>query len=208
MIAGIILAAGRGERFGGGKLLAKLPSGKTILETTVLAMSAALPSVTLVVRRDAALTTLADRICRANGAVLVVNERADDGMATSIACGVGATVGANVGANVGTNVGTKVEGWLIALADMPYVKSATMSRVASQITNATMIVVPTFEEQRGHPVGFGLRYFAELQQLAGDGGARAILQGHPEHVLLLPVDDSGIVKDIDTPADLGGHELR
>jgi len=205
VIAGVILAAGRGTRFGGGKLLATMPSGKTILETTVLAMTAALPSVTVVVRRDGALMTLAEQICRASGAMLVVNECADDGMATSIACGVGATAGANVGANVGTNVGTKVDGWLIALADMPYVKSTTMSLVASQITKATTIVVPTFEEQRGHPVGFGLRYFVELQQLSGDSGARAILQRHPENVRLLPVDDRGIVKDIDTPADLGGR---
>lgn len=196
MIAGIILAAGRGERFGGAKLLARLPSGITILETTVVAMTAALPSVTLVVRRDTALMTLAEQICRASGALLVVNENADDGMATSIACGVGATVGATVGANV--------RGWLIALADMPYVQSATVSLVASQITKATTIVVPSFEEQRGHPVGFGLRYFAELQQLSGDSGARAIVQRHPEHVRLLAVDDRGIVTDIDTPADLGG----
>ena len=205
MIAGVILAAGRGTRFGGGKLLATMPSGKTILETTVLAMTAALPSVTVVVRRDGALMTLAEQICRASGAMLVVNESADDGMATSIACGVGATAGANVGANVGTNVGTKVDGWLIALADMPYVKSTTMSLVASRITNAKMIVVPTFGEQRGHPVGFGQHYFVELQQLGGDSGARAILQRHPENVRLLPVDDRGIVKDIDTPADLGGR---
>jgi len=196
VIAGIILAAGRGERFGGAKLLARLPSGITILETTVVVMTAALPSVTLVVRRDTALMTLAEQICRASGALLVVNENADDGMATSIACGVGATVGATVGANV--------RGWLIALADMPYVQSATVSLVASQITKATTIVVPSFEEQRGHPVGFGLRYFAELQQLSGDSGARAIVQRHPEHVRLLAVDDRGIVTDIDTPADLGG----
>ncbi len=199
MIAGVILAAGRSTRFGGGKLLATLPTGKTILETTVLAMRAALPSVTLVVRRDTALMTLAEQICRLSGAMLVVNENADDGMATSIACGVGATVGTNVGANVAT----KTDGWLIALADMPYVQSATMSLVASQITHATTIIVPTFEEQRGHPVGFGSDYFVELRQLSGDRGARAILERHPEHVRLLPVDDSGIVKDIDTPADLG-----
>lgn len=191
MIGGVILAAGRGERFGGGKLLATLPSGKTILETTVLAMMAALPSVTVVVRRDPALLRLAEQICRASGALLVVNARADDGMATSIASGVGANANA--------------DGWLIALADMPYVQSATMSLVASQIVNASTIVVPTFDKQRGHPVGFGQRYFAQLQQLDGDSGARSILQRHAEHVRLIPVDDVGIVKDIDTRADLDGR---
>ena len=191
MIGGVILAAGRGARFGGAKLLATLPSGKTILETTVLAMTSALPSVTVVVRRDPALLRLAEQICRASGALLVVNENADAGMATSIASGV--------------ETNANVDGWLIALADMPYVQSATMSLVASQIVNASTIVVPTFGEQRGHPVGFGQRYFAQLQQLNGDGGARSLLQRHAEHVRLIPVDDVGIVKDIDTPADLGGR---
>ena len=188
MIAGVILAAGRGERFGGAKLLAMLPSGKTILETSIRAMTAALPSVTVVVRADAALLALATQVCASSGAKLVVNDNADEGMASSIVCAVAANADAN--------------GWLIGLADMPYIETVTIKLIAAQLDAASALVVPTFKGQRGHPVGFGRDYLNELRELKGDSGARAILHRHAQQVRLLAVDDAGIVHDIDTPADL------
>lgn len=188
MIAGILLAAGRGERFGGRKLLAKLDTGKTILETSAVAMRAATDDVMIVVRDDAELVDLAERIAAALDLRLLVNHHANVGMATSIVAGVEAT--------------STASGWLIGLADMPYVLPSTIREIADRIRSPTTIVVPTHQGMRGHPVGFGSDYFARLTALTGDAGARSVLQAFAAEVQVLPVDDPGVLMDIDTQADL------
>jgi molybdenum cofactor cytidylyltransferase len=188
VIAGILLAAGRGERFGGRKLLAKLDTGKTILETSAIAMRAALDDVTIVVREDAELVDLAERVAAALGARLVINPHANDGMATSIVAGVRANQSAS--------------GWLIALADMPFLWPSTVRDIAEQIRSPASIIVPAHHGKRGHPVGFGRDYFDQLTILSGDAGARSVVQAHAAAVQIVPVDDAGVLIDIDTPADL------
>ena len=64
------------------------------------------------------------------------------------------------------------------------------------------IVVPTFNGQYGHPVGFHQAFFAEIAALTGDQGARPILQQHPSNIVEVPVEDAGVVVDIDRPEDL------
>ncbi len=189
MIAGILLAAGRGERFGGRKLLAKLDTGKTILETSAVAMRAATDDVMIVVRDDAELVDLAERIAAALDVRLFINQYADSGMATSIVAGVEANESAS--------------GWLIGLADMPFVLPSTIREIADHIRSPTTIVVPTHQGMRGHPVGFGRDYFARLTALTGDAGARSVVQAHSVEVRVLPVDDAGVLIDIDTRSDLG-----
>ena len=45
----------------------------------------------------------------------------------------------------------------------------------------------------------------ELLALTGDAGARAIVAGNRDLITFIDVDDPGVIKDIDTPADLAGH---
>jgi molybdenum cofactor cytidylyltransferase len=188
VIAGILLAAGRGERFGGKKLLAKLDTGKTVLETSAIAMREALDDLTLVVRDDAELVELAERVAAASGVRVVINQHADAGMATSIVAGVASTPNAS--------------GWLIGLADMPFVLPSTVRGIAEQVRSPASIIVPAHQGKRGHPVGFGRDYFDLLSKLTGDAGARSVLQAFAAQVQLVPVDDAGVLIDIDTQADL------
>ena len=54
----------------------------------------------------------------------------------------------------------------------------------------------------GHPVGFSADYLPELLALTDDQGGKAILDAHSNNLHLCPVDDSGVVKDIDQPSQL------
>jgi molybdenum cofactor cytidylyltransferase len=98
------------------------------------------------------------------------------------------------------------DGWLIAPADMPRISKAVYAAVAQALNNnnAPTIAAPTFNGQRGHPVGFAAALRNELTALTGDAGARALLQAHP--VAAVPVQDAGILLDIDTPGDLHAAE--
>jgi molybdenum cofactor cytidylyltransferase len=188
-IVGILLAAGRGTRFGGDKLLARLASGDVAGEPmSVVALRhlrLAVNDVIAVVRDDD--RALAAEL-GANGARIVRCTNADDGMGASLACGVRATAGA--------------KGWIVALADMPWISVETIERVGAAVAGGAPVAAPFHRGERGHPVGFNAACYDALAALGGDEGAKAIVAAQRDRVVRIDVDDAGILRDVDTPADL------
>jgi len=184
-IAGILLAAGSSSRFGSDKLLAPLADGTPMAIATARRLRSALGEVVAVVRRgDPVLSAL----LTAEGLRVVVCENAHTGMGASLAAGVAAS--------------REARGWLIALADMPFIKDSTLHRVAQALDTGALLVAPFHAGRRGHPVGFHPSFRDELLVLSGDAGAREILTRHSTSLTRLDVDDAGVVLDVDTPADL------
>jgi molybdenum cofactor cytidylyltransferase len=180
----ILLAAGAGKRFGSQKLLARLPDGRYVVEAAAKNLLAGAGHVIAVTGHDDRLMKVLDDC----GCQVVVNADAEAGMGTSIACGVRTSADA--------------AGWLIALGDMPFIRSETIASVLNALDGATSIVIPTFGGQRGQPVAFAGVFGRDLIALQGDSGARSVVAAHADRVKLLPVDDAGVVQDIDTPGDL------
>ena len=182
MIIGVLLAAGRGTRFGAHKLLHRLPDGLMIAEHAARNLIAALPNSIAVVRPgDTALCEMLTGL----GLSIVECAQAAQGMGASIACGVAAN--------------SNAEGWIIALADMPWIRPRTIYTVAQQVRTGAGIVAPLYQGQRGHPVGFSAAYKARLSALDGDTGAREVLDAALDLVLTI-TDDAGVLLDIDVPA--------
>lgn len=191
-IVGVLLAAGRGVRFGGGKLAAALPqashgvaAGTPVGLASAHHLLAALPEVVAVVRPED--STLATGLAAA-GARVVACARADEGMGASLACGVAAARDA--------------DGWVIALGDMPWIAPATVDAVAAALRAGGEVVAPWYRGQRGHPVGFAASCRAALTALGGDEGARSILRERKDAVRLVNVDDPGVLGDVDRVEDL------
>jgi molybdenum cofactor cytidylyltransferase len=183
-IVGVLLAAGRGERFGGHKLLARLPNGTAVGVAAARNLIDVLPNCVAVLRPgDEILATL----LAAEGLHIVVNSNADGGMGTSLACGVTAAEG---------------DGWVIALADMPVIRPATIQAVAEALAAGAALAAPVYRGQRGHPIGFARRFQAELAALEGDRGGRDILEQHTNELRLIEVDDPGVLIDIDHEDDI------
>ena len=187
---GILLAAGRGTRFGGDKLLAQLGSnsglaGECVGATACRHLLLALPRVIAVVRPDDAALAAA---LGAAGARIVRCVDADDGMGASLACGVRATRDA--------------AGWVVALADMPWIEPSTIARVAAAVAEGAPVAAPFHRGARGHPVGFSSACYAALAALTGDEGAKSVVAAHSDSLARIDVDDAGTLRDIDTPADM------
>lgn len=190
---GILLAAGFSRRFGiGDKLLHPLTKDCSIAVSSAQNLVKAIPSSIAVVRPGN--TELALLLEDAGLEVAYCSEH-DQEMADSLVAAIRAT------AHLKT-ASWKNQGFVIALADMPYIKPETISAVAQSILSGKSIVIPTYDSQRGHPVGFAAKFRQELEQLQGDEGARSIIKRHPDEVEFLPCDDAGILKDIDTAEDL------
>ncbi len=184
-VRGILLAAGASVRFGANKLLQKLPDGTPIAVASARNLVAALPDTIAVVRPGSAEL---ERLLREAGCEVAVCQCAEDGMGYSLKHAVA--------------LSENVEGWVVALADMPFIQPATIQRLAEAVAGGATIAAPSFNGERGHPVGFGVLLRSELEALSGDEGARRVLKRHAASIRLIETDDPGIHRDIDRPEDL------
>ena len=148
-------------------------------------LRSAIPHVIAVVRPG--VPVLENRLSEA-GATVILCVNADEGMGASLATAVAAS--------------GDVAGWVIALADMPYIRPETIAKIAASLIAGAAIVAPAYRGARGHPVGVSARFRAQLESLRGDEGARSVLRENAALVKLIEVDDPGVCRDIDTPADL------
>lgn len=186
-VVGVLLAAGSASRFGGDKLMHPLTGAAPMALVAACGLQQACDHTIAVVKPGAeALAAL----LAAQGVEVVVCPRAMDGMGHSLAAGVRAAPDAL--------------GWIVALADMPFIAASSFQAVSNALRNGASIAAPAFQGERGHPVGFSSQWFDKLIALGGDAGARSILQSARNAIVLCPVNDRGILQDVDTAEDLGG----
>ena len=184
-IVGILLAAGAATRFRANKLLHPLPGGTPIAVSAAQNLRGALERVIAVVRPG---VPELERALAATGVEMTVCPDAMAGMGHSLAHAIAAAPDA--------------AGWVVALADMPFVAPETIRRVAAALAEGAALAAPAYRGERGHPVGFAASYRDELVALSGDAGARAILGRDRARMRIVAVDDPGVLRDIDTPEDL------
>ena len=187
--AAIVLAAGEGRRLGGvAKAALRLPTGVTFLDKIVaVAREAGVGRIVVVagephlaVTRAAAEVADVDRIA--------VNPDPSRGMASSVEVGI-------------EQVGD-VDAALIWPVDHPGVRVDTIRQLLARIAREGL-VMPMYGGRGGHPTLFGAELFGELRACVSQpGGARAVVSRVPKRVIKLPVEDPGVVEDVDEPTDL------
>lgn len=192
-VAGLLLAAGGGRRFGGPKALAAV-GGERFVERGIRLLETAgcTPVVVVVgaavdrVRREADL----------RGADVVVNERWETGMGSSLRTGLAALEG-------------RCDAAVVALADQPLVGVACVERLVAAWLAGAVAAVATYAGVPRNPVLLDRSMWAEAAAAAvGDAGARAFLRSAAAPVTEVACDGTGRPDDVDTPADLAGLETR
>ncbi len=185
MITGILLAAGRSQRYGSNKLLSPVKNGVAMAIVAARNLLAAVDEVVVVVPPNAG--ALEEQL-QQEYLKVVCCDKAAQGMSESLKAGL-------LAANEAT-------GWLIALADMPFVQVKTIRSVSQQLQKGASIVAPYYRGSRGHPVGFGTQHKAELLSLEGDRGAWGLLKQHTVQICKVNCNDPAILIDVDTLADM------
>ncbi|MFK7999283.1 MAG: NTP transferase domain-containing protein [Polyangiales bacterium] len=189
-VGAVVLAAGTSSRAGTeNKLLADI-EGKVMVRRVVEAtLDAEVFPVVVVLGHEAS------RVRRALDGLNVVwvhNENYSSGMGSSIAAGVRA-------------IRAQVDATLVVLGDMPFVrpKDIRLLVAAHQSSTQHLIIAPESgaadERRLGNPVLWPERYFDALQRLDGDAGGKVLIQGAPGAVLRIPIDDEGVLRDVDRP---------
>jgi molybdenum cofactor cytidylyltransferase len=183
VITGIVLAAGAGRRFGGGKQLAEL-GGRPLVEWAVRAMASSPVDETVLVLGCGA-ESVADS-ANLHGARTVICNRWQEGQSASLACGLAAIDAA--------------EAAVVTLGDQPRMSPEAIRRVIGSRGPGVSAVRASYGGEPGHPVLLERELFERLRDVSGDRGARHLLV--TANTLEVPCDDLGGGEDVDTPAEL------
>lgn len=204
-VAGLLLAAGAGRRFGRPKATVRR-HGVTFVELGIRLLTDG-GCAPVVVVAGAAVDEVATVLATTPAADaadlrLVVAENWRSGMAASLQAGLTALAG------------TDTEAAVVTLVDQPGLGAEAVRRVVTAATvppappdpaeAREMAVVATYGGVPGHPVLLPRMIWAEVAAAArGDVGARAWLRAHPERIRTVACDGTGSPADVDTAADLG-----
>ena len=181
-IVAVILAAGRGTRFGDTKQLASVGGEPMVARVSNAVKSAEPGAVVLVAGHDASRVHDAAQL-----PFVVINEHYRDGLGTSIARATAA-------------LWHCADALLFCLGDQPHIPAAHYrDMINAWDGSADGVVATQYDGQGGAPVLFGRAWFDRLAELTGDQGARALL-GQAGNLVTVSCDEAAF--DIDTPADL------
>jgi molybdenum cofactor cytidylyltransferase len=189
VIAGLLLAAGAGTRFGRPKQLAEL-DGRPLLEHSIRALTRSPVDRVVVVVGASADQVIAG--VDANGASFVVCDRWDEGQSASLAFGL---------AEVADS-----EAAVITLGDQPRMSPDAIARVIAARAEGVDAVRATYAGEPGHPVLLERRLFDRMRDVSGDHGARNLLLSVTTREVAC--EDLGGGEDVDTPAQLDALRAR
>jgi molybdenum cofactor cytidylyltransferase len=174
MTGGIILAAGESRRMGFPKAL--LP----YRETTFLGHL-----VSVLESQVDPLIVVSGAVELSANARVVRNENWRDGQLSSLQCGLRA-------------LPASVDGAMVALVDHPCIDRLLVARLIALFdAHRPEVLIPTYNERRGHPMIFNRALFGELMDAPLNQGARSVVRRHS--VLHVPVENEGILHDLDDP---------
>jgi CTP:molybdopterin cytidylyltransferase MocA len=187
VVAGVVLAAGGGRRYGMPKALVEF-EGSLLVERAVRTARAVCDPVLVVLGAQAVDVW---RRADLDGATVLANAGWESGMASSLRTGLDGLRGWP----------GRVDAALVLLVDMPGMTSAALARMAGHAA-PDALAVATYDGVRGHPVLLGREHWAGVAETAtGDEGARRYLATHE----VTEVDCTGLADptDLDVPPAAG-----
>jgi molybdenum cofactor cytidylyltransferase len=187
-VAALVLAAGQSSRMGGSnKLLQEVDGVPMVLRAVNAALASKAATATVVLGHDAERV---EALLAGRQVNLVRNPDYLQGMSTSLRAGTRA-------------LPPEAEAAVVLLADMPRVSAVHVDRLIDAFdAKQPSIVVPEKDGRRGNPVLWPREFFAGMRSVAGDKGARGLLEAHADRLRRLAFDDDAIFIDVDSPDDL------
>jgi CTP:molybdopterin cytidylyltransferase MocA len=189
-VVAVVPAAGAARRFGGAKLVADIGGEPLLQHTLRCLLDASIARVVLVTPPGETFPSVP--LAGDARVVRVSNPAPDRGMFSSIQVGLTAV-----------DAGDAV---LVLPADMPFVRPDTVRRLVSACANGEVAVVATYDGRRGHPVVIPAAVCERLRREPAASSMKDALLSIGVSLATIPVDDPGVLRDVDVRSDLEGWE--
>jgi len=188
MIASVILSAGASARMGTPK--ANLKIGNTTFINSILIKLHSCGTAGIYIVTGYHHRQISQALDSINHCKILHNTNAEQGQLSSLQLAI-------------RNFDRQITGMLVVLVDHPLVREDTYRELLkSARVNPQAIIIPVYQQQRGHPVYFGRKFFQALLETPLNLGAREVIKKNIQSVYSLVVSDPGVIQDIDTPDDL------
>jgi molybdenum cofactor cytidylyltransferase len=188
MLAAAILSAGESRRMGTPKAL--LPyRGSTFLEHLIEVTRHPRVGILRIVL-GAGAEVIRDTL-RLEEASVVINDEWEKGQLSSIQAAVRSLSAAGT------------EGMILCPVDHPLVSASLVARLIEEFdSSGKLVVLPTYQGRRGHPLIFRASLYDELLQASAEVGARQVVWAHQEEVLEVATEEEGIILNLNDPETL------
>jgi molybdenum cofactor cytidylyltransferase len=182
----IVLAAGESRRMGSPKMI--LPyKGMTIIEKVlenVLASDVEKVVTVLGSNKDEVL-----KVIEKFPVLHCINSNYKNGMLSSVKCGF-------------EFLPADFRGALVFLGDQPMAETSVINKMINAYNESGKgILVPVFENKRGHPLLADKKYRDEIINLDDPEGLKGLLRRHPDDLLEVLTENPSVLMDIDTRED-------
>jgi molybdenum cofactor cytidylyltransferase len=195
MIIAVILSAGESSRMGRPKALLPIDGVRFIEKIVTTLKATRVGRIVVVLGHNAA--ELRQKITDLP-VDLVINPEYKRGQLTSLLAAIH-----NIEADKDAE---RVDGILVQLVDHPYINADLVDLMIERFYETKkLIVVPRYQNRRGHPVIFSRALFGELLAAPLDQGAKAVVHAHRDDTLEIDTNDEGAIIDIDTPEEYRHH---
>ena len=185
MISAILLAAGQSKRFGNNnKLITKYKNKNLIQLSLTNIINSNIDNVIVVLGHDQDL--IKNKINKNRKIKFVINKKFRSGMASSIKSGL-------------KKINIKTKGFFVCLGDMPKVNKNIYNKIIKSFIKHNRIIVPYFNNKRGNPVIFPIKYKKKFFKLKGDNGAKKLIKNNCQKIIF---KNNAVVFDIDYKKDL------
>ena len=180
----IITAAGMSTRQKRNKLLIR-SCHETMIEKTIDKFLNNNLDVYVIVghQKELIVPIIADRF--RNDIHIIENKNYESGIASSLITGI-------------ESAGKNYDYFGFCNGDKPFIKVSTVKIILKYLAeNKSSILVPVFQGQSGHPSFFAKEYVKDFRLISGDTGGLDVIKKYPSYVTYLPVNDEGIILDMD-----------
>ena len=190
-LSAIVMACGKGRRFGGNKLTTLL-DGKALIRYTLDALPAHRFGEILVVTCHPEVMELVSQYPAPFGCIRTDDEQGEQD--STIRCGV-------------RELSLQSEGCLFVAADQPLKLTSSLEQQVDTFVECWQrgeerFVALSFAGKKGNPVFFPKSSYPQLAALLPGQTGSTVLKAHPEQLVLSPAQHPWEMADVDTPEDL------
>jgi molybdenum cofactor cytidylyltransferase len=179
----IILAAGESRRMGFPKMFLQF-NGRTMIENVIANICESAVNNTMVVL-GADKESLIELISK-SPVLYCYNDKYKEGMLSSVKCGF-------------RNLPSDYKAVLVFQGDQPFISPEAINAVIkAYLFSGKGIVIPTWQNKRGHPLLIDIKYRGEIEKLCNSEGLRSLAEKFSYDVLEVDTDEPGILRDFDT----------